>query len=183
MAACGHIPILKAPAPQGSFSGTFTMSVVSCHLCISSLCDLSFLCYQSSVVSRESQAASVVSCQLSAVNMSWGGHKNNHSRSRGDEAIGSFKRQRRNAADAGSDAAAGSNAAGDRYQLPSSIELYIYAWGAEFKYGGKGGSALACFFGITFTIVDLESHCWNHIHNHLLESQAARKGEPSCLGS
>ena len=85
--------------------------------------------------------------------MSWGGHKN-HRAARGDEAIGSFKRQRVDAAD------------GSRYQLPASVELYIYAWGAEFKYGGKGGSALACFFGIciTFTIVDLESHCWNHIH-------------------
>jgi len=53
MAACGHIPILKAPAPQGSFSGTFTMTVVSCQLSIVyfKFCDLSFLRYQSSVVS------------------------------------------------------------------------------------------------------------------------------------
>ena len=116
----------------------------------------------------------VISRQLSAVISQYelGGPQKPSGRP-GDEAIGSFKRQRVDAAD------------GSRYQLPASVELYIYAWGAEFKYGGKGGSALACFFGIciTFTIVDLESHCWNHIHNHLLESQAARKGEPSCLGS
>ena len=100
---------------------------------------------------------SVVSCQLSIINgsfvliaassnMSWGGKKQ-----RGEECIGAFKRQRRsNAADA-----AGSNdaAAGDilgPFCLPENVKLHIVAWGAEYKYGGKGGSALACFFFFTF---------------------------------
>ena len=97
--------------------------------------------------------------------MSWGGKKQ-----RGEECIGAFKRQRRsNAADA-----AGSNAAADDgltpFCLPDNVELYIVAWGAEFKYGGggKGGSALACFWAFAFTTVGIritltQLLTWNHI--------------------
>ena len=33
MVACGHIPILKAPAGQGSFSGIIYLPTMISHLC------------------------------------------------------------------------------------------------------------------------------------------------------